>query len=334
MTTVTLTLPQIFELSVAALVGSGATPTNADPVAHSIQDAEAEAFPNGGLSYLLHYCQHLRSGRVDGRALPIVRLAAPGAIQVDAAHGFCHAAFAASEDQFVALTQQAGIACLGITRSHSASVLGWFVDRLSRHGLVSVGCSNSSPLVAPWGGKRRFLGTNPLAFAVPRAGHPPLVFDMATSAVARLTVIELASKGQPIPEGLAFDRDGLPTTDPQRALDGTVAPLGGHKGTGLALMVEILAAGLTGANWSYAVTPMALEEGPPPGVGQFFIALSPDRLGASSLGARLEAMLTDMLVEDGVRVPGDRRHAARARAERHGVSVPSALVEKVKAYAR
>lgn len=331
MTTVVLTLPQIFELSVAALVGSGATRANADPVARSIQDAEAEGFPNGGLSYLLHYCQHLRSGRVDGRAVPIVRLAAPGAIQVDAAHGFCHAAFAAAEDQFVALTRQAGVACLGITRSHSASALGWFVDRLSRGGLVSIGCSNSSPLVAPWGGKRRFLGTNPLAFGVPRTGHPPLVFDMATSAVARLTVIELASKGQPIPEGLALDRDGLPTTDPQRALDGTVVPLGGHKGTGLALMVEILAAGLTGANWSYTVTPMALEEGPPPGVGQFFIALSPDRLGASSLGARLEAMLTEMLIEDGVRVPGDRRHAARARAERDGVSVPAELVERVKA---
>ena len=86
---------------------------------------------------------------------------------------------------------------------------------------------------------------------------------MATSQTARLTVTELASKGQPIPAGLALDREGQPTTDPQRALDGTVAPLGGHKGTGLALMVEILAAGLTGANWSHTVTPMALSEGPP-----------------------------------------------------------------------
>jgi (2R)-3-sulfolactate dehydrogenase (NADP+) len=184
------------------------------------------------------------------------------------------------------------------------------------------------------GGKRRFFGTNPLAFGAPRAGQPPLVIDMATSQTARLTVIELAAKGQPIPAGLALDTDGRPTTDPQRALDGTVAPLGGHKGTGLALMVEILAAGLTGANWSRDVVPMALPKGPPPGVGQFVIALAPERLGVSSLATRLDAMLKDMLAEEGVRVPGDRRLAARARAERDGVSFHSDLIEKVTACVR
>jgi len=332
--TAVLTLPEIFALSAAALVGSGATRENADPVARSIQDAEAEGFPNGGLTYLLHYCEHLRSGRVDGRAVPIVRVAAPSVIQIDAAHGFCHSAFVTAEQQFVELTRQTGIASLGITRSHSASALGWFVDRLSRQGLVSIGCSNSSPLVAPWGGKRRFFGTNPLAFGAPRTGRPPLVIDMATSQTARLTVIELASSGRPIAPGLALDTEGRPTTDPQRALDGTVAPLGGHKGTGLALMVEILAAGLTEANWSHDVVPMALPNGPPPGVGQFFIALAPERLGVSSLATRLDELLKDMLSEEGVRVPGDRRLAARARAEREGVSFDVEVIEKVKACAR
>src|SRR5262249_44723928 len=122
-------------------------------------------------------------------------------------------------------------------------------------------------------------------------------------------------------------------TDPQRALDGTVAPLGGHKGTGLALMVEILAAGLTEANWSHDVVPMALPNGPPPGVGQFFIALAPERL-VSSLATRLDELLKDMLAEEGVRVPGDRRLAARARAEREGVSFDVEVIEKVKACAR
>src|SRR5204863_6788678 len=106
--TVVLTLAEIYDLSAAALVGSGTSVANADPVGRSIQDAEAEGFPNGGLTYLLHYCQHLRSGRVDGRAVPIVRVEAPSVIQVDAANGFCHAAFTMVEDQFVALTRQAG----------------------------------------------------------------------------------------------------------------------------------------------------------------------------------------------------------------------------------
>jgi len=147
-------------------------------------------------------------------------------------------------------------------------------------------------------------------------------------------LVEAASTGQPIPAGWALDRDGQPTTDPQRALEGTVAPLGGYKGTCLALMVEMLAAGLTGANWSYVVTPLGTNEGAPPGLGQFFLALAPERLGVPSFGGRLEAMLTEMLAEEGVRVPGDRRHAARARAEREGVTVPSVLIEKLREYAR
>jgi len=163
--------------------------------------------------------------------------------------------------------------------------------------------------------------------------RPPLVIDMSTSATARVNVVAAASKGQPIPAGWALDRDGQPTTDPQRALEGTVAPLGGYKGTGLALMVEILAAGLTGANWSNAVIPMATNDGPPLGLGQLFLALAPARLGVSSFTDRLETMLKEMLTEEGVRVPGDRRHAARARAERDGVTVPSVLIERLKRYA-
>jgi len=331
--TVVLTLPDVFDLSKAALVGSGASATNADPVAHSVQDAEAEGFRNGGLAYLPHYCEHLRGGRVNGRAAPIVRSQAPSVIQVDADHGFCHAAFALAEEEFVTRVRQVGVACLTITRSYTASALGWFVDRLARSGLVSMAFTNSAPLVAPWGGKRRFFGTNPLAFAAPRPGGPPLVIDMSTSATARVNVVAAASKGQPIPAGWALDRDGQPTTDPQRALEGTVAPLGGYKGTGLALMVEILAAGLTGANWSYAVTPMGTNEGAPPGLGQLFLAFAPERLGEPSFSSRLEAMLMEMLAEEGVRVPGDRRHAARARAEREGVTVPSVLIEELKGYA-
>jgi (2R)-3-sulfolactate dehydrogenase (NADP+) len=331
--TVVLTLTEVFDLSKAALVASGASVSNADPVARSVQDAEAEGFRNGGLGYLPHYCEHLRSGRVNGHAAPTLRIRAPAAMQVDADHGFCHAAFTQAEKKFIALVRQTGVACLTITRSYTASALGWFVDRLAHSDLVAMAFTNSSALVAPWGGKRRFFGTNPLAFAAPRPGRAPLVIDMATSATARVNVVEAASRGQPIPAGWALDRDGQPTTDPQRALEGTVAPLGGYKGAVLALMVEILAAGLTGASWSHAVTPLTVREGPPPDLGQLFLALAPERLGAPSFIKRLEEMLMEMLTEEGVRVPGDRRHAARARAEHEGVGVPAALIEKLRGYA-
>jgi len=148
-----------------------------------------------------------------------------------------------------------------------------------------------------------------------------------------VNVVEAASQGRPIPLGWALDSDGQPTTDPQRALEGTVAPLGGYKGTCLALMVEILAAGFTGANWSNGVIPMATNQGPPPGLGQLFLAFAPARFALPSFGDRLEAFLKEMLAEEGVRVPGDRRNAKRARAARGGVIVPSLLIERLKAYA-
>lgn len=330
----TLALADVYELSLAALTGSGASQLQAVPVARSVGDAEAEDLRNVGLAYLPIYCEHLRCGKIDGHAVPTMRQAAPAAIQVDAANGFCHPAFLAAEDALVGCTRDLGIACLGITRSYSAGVVGWFVDRLARAGLVSLVFANTSPLVAPWGGKRPFFGTNPIAFGAPRAAGVPLVIDLSTSATARVNVIEAAAKGQPIPPGWAHDRDGRPTTDPQRALEGTVAPLGGYKGTGLAIMVDILAAGLTGALWSHRASAFGDNTGGPPGVGQLFLALAPARLGVPDLGTGIEAMLAAMCADPGVRIPGARRHAARARAERDGVQVPDALYDELAGYAR
>ncbi|MBM3573163.1 MAG: Ldh family oxidoreductase, partial [Alphaproteobacteria bacterium] len=300
---VMLSLEQVHELARATLVASGANEANAEPVAQSVEDAEAEGIRNVGLSYLPLYCEHLRCGKVDGRAVPAVRQRAPAALHADAANGFCHPAFVAAEQAFVTLAQQTGTASLAITRSYSAGVVGWFVDRLARRGLVSLAFANSPPLVAAWGGKRRFFGTNPLAFGAPRASRPPLVIDMSTSATARVNIVQAAASGTPIPLGWALDRDGKPTKDAQRAMEGTVAPLGGHKGTGLAIMVNILAAGLSGARWSHEASPFGDNSGGPPGVGQLFIALSSDRFGVAALGGRIEGMLDAMCADEGVRVP-------------------------------
>lgn len=157
---------------------------------------------------------------------------------------------------------------------------------------------------------------------------------MSTSATARVNVIERATRGEMIPHGWALDGEGRPTTDPKVALEGTVAPLGGHKGTALALMVDILAAGLTGAHWSHEAASFIDNSGGPPGVGQLFIALSPARLGAPDLSDRVAAMIGALNAEGGVHVPGERRAASHARAERDGVSVPAALYEQLRSYGK
>jgi (2R)-3-sulfolactate dehydrogenase (NADP+) len=223
---------------------------------------------------------------------------------------------------------------LTITRSYSAGVLGWMVDLLARRQLVGLAFANSSPLVAPWGGRIARLGTNPLAYAVPRADGDPLVFDMATTGTAYVNIVRAAEEDRPIPLGWALDAQGQPTEDPHRALEGTVAPLGGAKGFGLGLLVEIFAAGLSGANWGIDSSSFGDDVGGPPGVGQTFIAIDPHRGAEPFTARRVERLLTTLTSEDGVRLPGERRHASRQHAEQHGVEVPDELVEQIQGLGR
>src|SRR5258708_647391 len=170
--TIRLSLAEGKRLSLRARLGSGADERNAEPVARSIEDAEAEGIPNVGLSYLTHYCEDLRRHRINGRAQPKLQPVSLAAIRVDGDNGFAHSAFVAAEDAFVQLARDMGVACLAIQHAYMAGVVGWFVDRLAGAGLAGLAFGNSPPMVAPWGGKRRFFGTNPMAFAAPRAGKP------------------------------------------------------------------------------------------------------------------------------------------------------------------
>jgi (2R)-3-sulfolactate dehydrogenase (NADP+) len=159
---------------------------------------------------------------------------------------------------------------------------------------------------------------------VPRDGLPPLVVDQATTQVTKVTLANAAANGQVIPDTWAFDADGAPTTDPKRAMAGSMAPSGGVKGANMALLVELLAAVLTGASLSMNVHPYAAVDGPPPNVGQFFLAIDPGAL-STGFGASL-AELVSAMADDGARLPGDRRLAARARNAREGLTVDEALL--------
>lgn len=326
-----LTLKEIYDLSFNALTRCGASDLQADPAAQSVMDAEAEGIRNVGLNYLPIYLGHLRHGKVVGSAVPNI-VAQQGAImQVDAGHGFCHTAFMHALEPFVAQTNQLGVAVMSLQRSYSAGVLGWFNDILARRGLVSLMFANAPRSVTPHGGKGQFFGTNPLSFGAPRANHDPVVIDMATSATAKVNVKQAAKEGREIPLGWALDGEGNPTANPKAGLAGGLAPLGGAKGFGLGLMVEVLAAGLTGGNWAYEAPMFGDNVGPPPSVGQIIIAMLPANFGPVDYETRLETMLTELSGRDGVRIPGQRRFAKRKQAEQEGVDVPDALLERINA---
>jgi (2R)-3-sulfolactate dehydrogenase (NADP+) len=221
---------------------------------------------------------------------------------------------------------------MSIHQSSSAGVLGWFVRRLAREGLVSLMFANSSKAVAAHGGKVPFFGTNPFAMGAPRAGDEPLVIDMATASTARVNLVRAAAEGREIEPGHAIDPDGNPTTDPAAGLKGAQLPVGGPKGFGLGLMVDVLAGVLTGSNCSYEASMFATTEGGPPNVGQTIIAMDPAFFSDGFI-PHLETMFSALTEGNDVRIPGERRGAERIKHEAEGVEVPETLLDQIETLA-
>ncbi|MCC7273821.1 MAG: Ldh family oxidoreductase [Alphaproteobacteria bacterium] len=329
----TLPLADLRTLAEAVLVAAGTTPANAGHVAHALVAADADGIASHGVARLPAYCDQVRSGKVDGAAVPVVVQTAAATLAVDAADGFAYPAVALALDRAAALAATTGIAAAGVRRSHHFGVAGHHVERLARSGLVGLAFTNSPAGLAPWGGRRALYGTNPIAFACPRRDGAPLVVDLSLSKVARGRIMMAAQKGEPIPEGWAVDAEGRPTTDAKAAMAGTMLPMGDAKGAALALMVELLAAGLTGANYGFAAGSFFTADGPRPRIGHLFLAIDPAALGGPGFADRAAVLLDAATAEPGVRLPGDRRLAARAAAMAGGVAVPDGLLAELRSRA-
>ena len=328
-----LSLEQVESLCVDALTRAGAGDVQAAIVAEEIMDAEAEGIRNVGLGYLHLYLKHLRVGKVKTHAEPHIVKTSEAATVVDADFGFCHHAYMIAEPRLIETTHAQGVGIMSIHQSSSAGVLGWFVRRLAREGLVSLMFANSSKAVAAHGGKVPFFGTNPFAFGAPRAGDEPLVIDMATASTARVNLVRAAAEGREIEPGHAIDPEGNPTTDPAAGLKGAQLPVGGPKGVGLGLMVDVLAGVLTGSKCSYEASMFANSEGGPPKVGQTIIAIDPAFFGDGFV-PHLETMFSALTNGNDVRIPGERRAQARSHHEKHGVEVPDSLLEQIETLAQ
>lgn len=329
---VQLSLGEAEALAAAALVHSGASDASARATAKALVAAEADGQAGHGLSRLSAYALHVRCGKVDGRAVPSVAQVAAAALRVDAGHGFAYPAIDAAIAALVPLARTCGIAVAVVHRSHHFGQAGAHAERLAASGLVGLVLGNTPKAMAMWGGRRPLLGTNPLAFAAPLTGaRAPLVIDLALSVAARGKIVAAQKAGKPIPEGWAVDAAGQPTTDPSAALAGTLSPIGGAKGAALALMVEVLAAAVTGSAWGWEASSFFDDQGGPPGMGQVLVALDPGPLSGGAYAQRIGMLLDAIADEPGVRLPGERRLALRARAAREGLMVPAELHAAIRA---
>ncbi|MEL7099655.1 MAG: Ldh family oxidoreductase [Pseudomonadota bacterium] len=329
--TETISIPEAEALLTAVFERSGLPAVAALSVARALVAAEAEGQAGHGFSRVADYAAQARSGKVVAAARPHLTERAPAALHIDAGCGFAYPALDTGIPALIARARQTGIAVLTIGNSHHCGALSVQVERLAEAGLIGLMVANTPKAIAPHGGAEALYGTNPIAFATPVAGEAPLVIDLSLSAVARGKVMAAQKAGHKIPEGWALDAAGQPTTDPDAALAGTMVPIGGAKGTALALMVELLAAALTGSAFSAEAGSFFTGEGPPPRVGQTLIAIDPGAQG--DYAARTAQLCAAITAQEGARLPGTRRRAARARAEAEGLNVPAHLIATARALA-
>jgi (2R)-3-sulfolactate dehydrogenase (NADP+) len=328
-----ITAADLTALVTQALVANRTSAANAASVARALVAAEIDGQTGHGISRVASYAGQAKVGKVDGTAVPTATTTKPGALLIDAAHGFAYPALDLAVAQLPALANTNGIAAAAVTRSHHAGVAGHMVERLAEQGMVVLMFANTPSAMAATGGSKALFGTNPLAFACPMQGRPPLVVDLALSTVARGKIVIAARDGKPIPPGWAVDASGQPTTDAKAALTGTLLPLGGAKGAALALMVEVLSAALTGANFAFEASPFLDDQGGPPGTGQLLFAIDASAFGAGDGLLQRVAVLAGTIEADGARLPGSRRHALRESANRDGLAVDAAVLAGIKALA-
>lgn len=302
-------LDDIEALTAKALMAHGASPFAAAEVARAVRVAEGFRNKICGLYYVESYCLQLESGRVLGDVDPEVTKPRPGVVHVDARFGFAQPAFAHGLVPAVEAARQNGTATLAVAHAHTCTSLGYFTEQIARSGLIGIGFTNASPIVAAPGGKTRVIGTNPIAFSVPDGdGGLAMHFDQSTTTVALGKITMAKALGEQIPLGWALDAAGEPTTDPEAALHGSLVSTGGAKGWGFGLMAEILAAGMTGSVLSRDVKPLKAPSGAPHDLGQYYILIDPSV--SKDFAARLAVLSSVASADEDTRMPGQSRRVS------------------------
>jgi len=329
-----IALAELREFASRALQRAGASETMAMMTAAALVDAEAQGLSSHGIARVAQYATHLRNGRADGRAIPVIARERGGAVLIDARCGLAFPACALAVGEAVCRAREFGVSFAAVTNSHHFGVAAWHLAPIAQARMVGLAFGNSPAAMPAAGGRRALFGTNPIAAVFPREASPPLTIDLSLSEAARGKVMVAAKEGRPIPLGWALDAHGQPTTDAKAALQGSMLAMGGTKGAMLALVVELLVTALTGAAMGFEASSFFVDEGNRPRIGQAFVAIDPDALaGNARYFERVETLVTAMLDDEGVRLPGARRAALAECAAQDGVDIAPALLQQLQVLA-
>jgi len=332
MSTIQVPLSEVRDLATRALTTNGCGQAQADAVADTVTRAEADGCASHGLFRIPGYVASIKSGKVDGDAVPTVNRLGPSAVKVDGAMGFAPLAQQVGVKPLIEAARETGIAALSLVRIHHFSALWNEVEPICDAGLIGFAFTAYKPVVAAAGGSAALYGTNPMSFGWPRAGGNHVIFDQASSAMARGEIQIAARDGHSVPLGTGLGPDGEPTTDPAAILKGVQLPFGGYKGSNIAMMVELLCAGLIGEGFSFECEDYDVVDGGPPRGGEFMMAIDPARFGdADGWQSHGEAFFQRFLGIEGTRLPSARRYANRLKTPTDGATVSAQLIADIKA---
>jgi (2R)-3-sulfolactate dehydrogenase (NADP+) len=325
-----LSINELTQLVSTVLARAGASTAMAEATARALVAAEAAGLGGHGLSRVQLYAQHVKEGRANGTVEPRISHEKGAACLIDAQGGLAYLAMDLAAREAVRRAREFGVAFCGVANSHHCGAMDYHLAPLATAGLIGIGFTNSPAAINAWGGRKPLFGTNPIAAVFPRANAEPLIIDLSLTEVARGKIMVAAKEGKPIPAGWAFDTDGKPTTDAKAALTGSMAAIGGVKGVMLAMIVELLCCALTGARFGFE-NDSFFEAGRPASIGHALLAIDPGALaGSAAYNERIERLLAMMLADDGVRLPGDRRHKLVADARANGIAVPEAMRKQLR----
>ena len=329
MATVSLTLDEIFDLAKKTLLANGCDDETASILADLIMKAERDGSLSHGLFRLPAYVTGLKSGKINGKARPEIKKISSSVIKVLGNNCLAPMVLNKSIPELVNAAKANGVAVLAITNSHHMAAMWPETETIAEQGLVAFACTSYKPAVAPAGAIKALFGTNPISFAWPRKNNTPVVYDMATASMAMGEVQVAKREGHKVPLGTGLTKDGKETTDPGEIADGGVLlPFGGYKGSGIAMMVELLAGALVGDNFSYETAEKDNNDGGPPSGGEFILAISPDKISENDWDNHSTKFFEKMKSMKGVRLPGERRH--KNRLDKGPRNINEELVNKIK----
>lgn len=322
---ITLTFEQLRD-RVQAVLQTECVPTVAARLlAHRITSAERDGTLSHGLMRLPDYLASIRSGWITPDAVPQIKASSSPFVQVDGANGFTQVAAALAQPDVIARVVSHGISLLGIRNAHHIGALWGDIEDYGERGWVAFNFVNSRPRLAPYGSTEALLGTNAMAFAFPDGQGGVLGWDQASSGMSLGDVKQHALRGQRLPEGIGLDASGKATTQPDEVLKGgTLLPYGGHKGSGIALMVEVMAAALTGASFGYEDRSANYPGAASSDAGQTLLVIDPAFSSPAPFAARITGLIAHLHSEAGLRLPGERRRMYRQQRAETGFTVNGA----------